>query len=389
MAKRDYYEVLGVSRDADAQTIKRAYRKLAVRYHPDRNPDDPEGAAEKFKEIREAYEVLSDEQKRAQYDRFGHAASQADFGAGGFSGFGGFEGGFGSNPFEDLFDTFFGGFGGTGTRTRQANRPQRGRDIQIDLELTFEEAAFGVTKDISVSREETCPTCTGSGAKPGTHPEQCSACGGTGQVRIGRQTPLGQIVTVQTCHQCHGRGQVIRELCPECRGRGITSRRRTVEVNVPAGVDSGNLLRLPGYGDVGKNGGPPGDLHVQIHVRPHPHFIREGEHLVYKTKISMFQAALGTELAIPTLEKGKKGEETLRIPAGTQANAVFTLRGKGLPRLRGSGRGDMRVVVDVVIPRDLNAEERATLRKLAAKRKEKIGEDDKGLFQRVKDAFNR
>ena len=382
MAKRDYYEVLGVSRDADVQTIKKAYRKLARQYHPDANPNDPT-AAEKFKEISEAYSVLSDENKRAQYDQFGHAAGQSGFDPGGFGDFGGF-GGF-QSPFDDIFDAFFGGMGGAGGRQRQANRPQRGRDIRVDLELDFEEAVFGTTKTITLTRDEVCPTCSGNGAKPGTAPERCQVCGGTGQVRVGRQTVFGQFVTMQTCSNCHGRGQIIRELCPECRGRGTTPRRRNVEVNIPAGVDTGNILRLNQQGEAGKNGGPAGDLHVEIHVRPHPDFERDHEDIRYKTKVSMFQAALGTEMKVPTLEKQP---ETLRIPPGTQSGAVFTLRGRGIPRLRGSGRGDYHIEVTVEVPRDLSADERKLLRKIAEGRKETVLEDQ-SILQRMRNAFNR
>jgi molecular chaperone DnaJ len=376
LAKRDYYEVLGVPRNASEADIKKAFRTLARKYHPDANKDDPQ-AAEKFKEINEAYQVLSDPEKRARYDQFGHAAEQM----------GGFGGGFQGNPFEgmggfsgdlgDIFDMFFGGGG------RRQRGPARGADLQYELELTLEEAAFGTKKEIRIPRMEACPTCHGSGARPGTSPVTCSKCRGTGQVQFAQNTIFGRFVNVTTCDRCGGAGKIVETPCATCRGKGEVQKMQKVEVNIPAGVDSGHRLRMSGYGEKGERGGPPGDLYIVIQVKPDSRFRREGDDLISEVTISMVQAALGTEIEVPTLD----GPELVKIPEGTQHGETIRLRGKGVRRLRGSGRGDQHVVVHVKIPTRLSAREKELLRELAEIRGEKLsgGEKEKGIFDSVKD----
>ncbi|MGI9950819.1 molecular chaperone DnaJ [Moorellaceae bacterium AZ2] len=378
MSKRDYYEVLGVDRGASQEEIKKAYRRLARQYHPDLNPGNKE-AEEKFKEIQEAYDILSDPEKRARYDQFGHAGVEGGAGAG--PGFGGFDfkgadfGGFG-----DLFDMFFGD-AFTGGRRRRG--PERGADVRLDLEISFEEAAFGAEKEVGVPRLERCPDCGGSGAAPGTHPVTCQACGGTGQVRITQRTPLGYYQTIRTCHQCQGTGTIIPNPCKTCRGRGQVQRTRKIKIKIPPGVDTGARLRLAGEGEVGERGGPPGDLYVYINVRPHKIFRREGFDIFCEVPISMVQAALGDEIEVPTLE----GKARLSIPEGTQSGTAFRLKGKGIPRLNGAGRGDQHVVVRVVIPKNLTEQQKELLREFARLHGWEPSEKEKGFFRKVKDAF--
>jgi molecular chaperone DnaJ len=361
--RRDYYEVLGVSRGASADDLKKAYRQLARRYHPDANPGDA-SAAEKFKEISEAYAVLSDPQKRAQYDQFGHAGVGAA--AGGEPGAGPFGfGDLGGLGFEDIFEQFFGGSMG-GRTARRRGGPAKGADLRADMELSFEEAALGCDKELDIGREEVCAACGGTGAEPGSRPRQCATCGGAGQVRMGRSTPFGQFVTVQTCPECGGRGQLIDTPCTTCRGTGHVRRRRTLRVHVPAGVDDGARLRLAGEGEGGAAGGPAGDVYVMVHVKPHPRFRREGEDVVSALKLSVSQAALGCTLDADTLD----GRVEVSVPEGTQPGTVLRLRGHGIPHLHGRGRGDHRLVVEVEIPRGLRAEERELLRRLAELRGE-------------------
>ncbi|NLZ38982.1 MAG: molecular chaperone DnaJ [Firmicutes bacterium] len=378
MAKRDYYEVLGVSRDASPEEIKKAYRRLARKYHPDVNRDD-KNAEEKFKEIKEAYDVLSDPNRRQRYDRFGHAAEEG-FGAGGFgqgdfSGFGGF---------EDIFDQFFGGFGGMGGQTRRPTGPQRGKDLRYDLEITLEDAAFGLETKIRVPRSETCNTCGGSGAKPGTSPETCTYCQGTGQQQVARNTAFGRFVSVKTCEACGGTGSFIRERCPQCHGSGQVRRERSISVKIPAGVETGSRLRVSGEGEAGIRGGPPGDLYIIIHVKPHDVFVRQGDDIIVEVPISFVQATLGTELEVPTL----KGKAKIKIPEGTQTGTTFRLRGKGIPHLRGYGQGDQHVKVVVKIPKKISPKQRELLLEYARLAGEEVSTDDnKSFFDKMKDAF--
>ena len=351
MSKRDYYEVLGVSRTATAVEIKKAYRKLAMKYHPDRNTgDDREEAEIRFKEVKQAYEVLSDDQKRAAYDQFGHAGVEGNAGMGG--GPGGFGGGASfSDIFGDVFGDIFGGGGGRGT-----HRHARGADMGYNLELSLEEAVKGTTVKIRIPTQVTCETCGGSGAKPGTNPRTCSTCGGSGQVR----TQQGFFIAQQTCPTCHGRGLQIDSPCPECRGRGRIQTHKTLSVKVPPGVDTGDRIRLAGEGEAGENGGPAGDLYVQIHVKPHPIFERDDANLYCEVPIPFTTAALGGELDVPTLE----GKVKLKIPEGTQTGKLFRIRGKGIKPVRGGAVGDLLCRVVVETPVKLNDEQKELLRKL-------------------------
>jgi molecular chaperone DnaJ len=378
LAKRDYYEVLGVPKNASEADIKKAFRTLARQYHPDANQEDPK-TGEKFKEINEAYQVLSDADKRAKYDQFGHAAEQMG-GTGGnpFEGMGGADAG----GFGDIFDMFFGGQMG---RQRQRG-PARGADLQYEIDLSLEEAAFGVRKEIRIPRTEACETCHGSGARPGSQPVTCSKCRGTGQVQQATNTVFGRFVNVAACDRCGGDGKIIENPCPTCRGRGQVQKIHTVEVNIPAGVDTGHRLRMSGFGENGERGGGPGDLFIVMRVKPDGRFRREGDDLVSEVGISMVQAALGTEVEVPTLD----GAETVKIAEGTQHGDTIRLKGKGVRHLRGSGRGDLHVVVSVKVPKGLSVRERELLRELAELRGEKAGtvEKDKGVLGKIKDAIN-
>lgn len=346
VAKRDYYEVLGVERNADEAELKKSYRKLALKYHPDRNPGDRE-AEERFKEAAEAYDVLRDSRKRQIYDQFGHQGLEGS----GFSGFGGFEDIFSS--FGDIFEDFF-GFGG-GRRSR--SHVQRGADLRYDMQLTFMEAAFGSEKKIDVEKAETCGECSGAGAAPGSGVETCGHCGGSGQ--IGRSQGFFTVRT--TCGHCRGQGQVISNPCSTCRGQGKVLARKKVSVRIPAGVDNGSRLRLTGEGEAGAYGGPHGDLYVFVHVEPHDFFKREDTHVICQIPISFVQAALGDTITIPTL----KGETTLEIPKGTQPGELFRIRGEGIPSLRNGHRGDQVVQVSVKTPTNLNKKQVALLKEFA------------------------
>jgi molecular chaperone DnaJ len=348
---RDYYEILGVDRDASPEEVKKAYRQAALKLHPDRNPDDKEGAERRFKEASKAYQVLSDPDKRAQYDRYGEAAFEGP-GAGGFD----FSSAFASGAFEDVLGDLFGDFFGGGRRSR--SRATRGDDLRYDLEITFEDAARGCEKHISVPRTVTCETCTGSGSKPGTSPEKCTACNGAGQVRF--QQGLFQIA--KTCGQCNGEGKVNRSPCQTCRGAGRTRAMREIKVKIPAGVDNGSRLKLRNEGEAGLRGGSPGDLYVVLTVREHPLFHRDGANVVCQRPVAMIDAALGAEVDVPTLD----GVVKLKIPAGTQHGKVFRLQGKGVPDLRrgGSARGDQYVAVQIEIPTKLSKKQRKLLEQL-------------------------
>lgn len=366
MSKRDYYEVLGVGRGASESDIKRAYRRLAVQYHPDKNPDDRE-AEEKFKEAAEAYSVLSDAQKRARYDRFGHA------GMGGAAG-GGFDPGF--TNIEDIFDLFgFGDmFGGGGRRTTV----QRGADLRYDYQITLEEAAEGKDAKIEIPRLETCESCSGKGTAEGTDPETCITCSGSGQTRYQQ----GFFSVMRTCPNCSGKGQIIKDPCAECRGQGRLEKKKTLELKIPAGVDSGSRLRVGGEGESGVNGGPNGDLYVFISVKAHETFERQGSNLYTSAPISFAQAALGAEIEVKTLD----GEETLKVPAGTQTGTVFRIKGEGMPVLGGRGKGDLFVAVTLVTPKSLTKEQRKLLEKLAEV--EDTDFEDEGFMDKVRNIFS-
>ncbi|UAL46216.1 molecular chaperone DnaJ [Sutcliffiella horikoshii] len=369
MSKRDYYEVLGVSKSASKDEIKKAYRKLSKQYHPDINKADD--AADKFKEIKEAYEVLSDDQKKAHYDQFGHTDPNQGFGGGG-----GFEGGFG---FEDIFETFFGGQGG-GRRRRDPNAPRQGADLQYTMTLSFEEAAFGKETTIEIPVEETCDTCTGTGAKPGTKVETCSQCRGTGQESVEQNTPFGRIVNRRTCSKCNGSGKSIPNKCTTCHGAGRVKKRNTIKVNIPAGVDEGQQLRVAGKGEAGVNGGPAGDLYVVFHVRRHEFFERDGDDVYCEMPITFAQAALGDEVEVPTLH----GKVKLKVPAGTQTGTNFRLKGKGIANVRGYGQGDQHIKIRVITPTKLSEKQKQLIREFAETSGQAPDEQEDSFFSKVK-----
>lgn len=379
MAKRDYYEVLGVAKTANDDEIKRAYRNLAKKYHPDVNKDD-KSAEEKFKEINEAYEVLSDSQKRAAYDRYGFDGPQAGGfgGAGSTGGFGGF-GGFGSvNDIGDIFDSFFGGIGGMGGSARSQNAAVRGRDIEYNLRLTFEEAAFGCQKTVSVTRDENCDECGGTCARPGSKVETCPVCHGTGQVQTVQNTAFGRFSRMSVCDKCRGKGKIIAEPCKKCSGTGRLRKSRKISVNIPAGIDDGQAMTLRGEGSAGANGGRSGDLYVNISVAPHKLFKRDGYDLNLDMPVTYAQAALGGPINIPTLEQ----PVSYNLAEGTQPGTTLRLRGKGIQRINSSSRGDMYVKIQVEVPKKLTAAQKELLRKFDASFAE--SSRDKGLFGRKK-----
>ena len=380
--KRDYYEVLGISKGASDDEIKRAYRKMAKQYHPDLHPDDPE-AAEKFKEVNEANDVLSDPQKRQRYDQFGHAGVDPSYGAGAGGGFGGGFGGFSGEGFDfgDIFDTFFGGgMGGSSSRASSANAPRRGADISISLDISFMEACKGIKHEIEINRSETCDSCNGSGAKAGTTAKTCPECNGAGQVRFQQRTILGSMMSTRPCTKCGGKGKVIETPCPTCHGGGRVQKKKKITVNVPAGIDDGQILRVGGEGNVGTNGGSRGDLNVRISVRRDPLFERKGFDVWTEIPITYAQAVLGAEVTVPTVD----GNINFKVPEGTQPDTVFRLKGKGIKKLQRDGRGDQMVKVILEVPKNLSKKQKEALEEFSQMLTDKNYEKQSGFFDRLK-----
>ncbi len=362
--KRDYYEVLGVQRNAEPEELKRAYRKLAMQYHPDRNPGD-KAAEERFKEVGEAYSVLSDPEKRRRYDAFGHAGQQMpDFGN------------FSFNSAFDLFDMFFGG----GRRPSRRAGPQRGADLRMTVDITFEESVFGAKRTVEVPRASTCPDCSGSGAAPGTAPTTCPECGGSGQVRRAMQSIFGQVVNLSACPRCHGEGRVVDKPCPRCRGKGLVDERKTLDVTIPAGVDGDVQVRVAGEGEAGPHGGPPGDLYLGFRVAQHPQLVRRGQDLLYELAITVPQAVLGDHITVPTVQ----GEAVVEVAPGTQQGRVIKIAGHGVPHVRTGRRGDQVCVVRVVVPTHLSGEERKLYEQMGG-RDGKPAAVKRGFFDHLRD----
>ena len=379
--KRDYYEVLGVSRNAGEDEIKSAYRKLAKQYHPDLHPDDKDAEA-KFKEASEAYEVLSNKDKRARYDQFGHAGVDPSYGAGGAGA------GFGGNvdfDLGDIFDSFFGGFGGFGGggRTRNPNAPVQGSDIRTSISISFMEAAHGCKREITITRMETCPDCHGSGAANGSSADVCPDCGGTGQVRVSQRTPFGMMQSTTTCSRCGGKGRIIRDPCKKCSGSGRVRVSKKLEVSVPAGIDDGQTFVLRGQGDAGRNGGPSGDVNVTVNVRPDPIFERDGYDVWCDVPLTYAQCAIGDEITVPTVD----GKIRYNVPEGTQPGTVFRMRGKGIPYVNGRGRGDHLVRVTLEVPKKLNFQQKEALKAFEKTLDERNYEKRRGFFDKLKDLF--
>lgn len=381
--KRDYYEVLGVSKGASEDEIKKAFRQLAKKHHPDMNSGNKEAEA-KFKEVNEAYEVLSDKDKKARYDQFGHAGVDPNgFGGAGAGGFGGFDGsGFGD--IGDIFDMFFNG-SGFGSSSKKKSGPQKGADLKYEIEIDFKEAAFGVKREVQITRNESCTACSGSGAKTGSKVEPCKACGGTGEVRFTQSTILGRVVNVKPCEACHGEGKIIKEPCPTCLGRGTVRKNRKITIDIPGGVDTGSVMPLRGEGEPGHKGGSNGDLYIYIRVKPHKFFKRDGTDLFCEMPISFVQAALGAEIPVPTLEKS----EDFEIPEGTQTGTTFKLKGKGIPSLRNKVRGDLYFTVKVEVPKKLSDSQKDILRQFAETGAGDVHGQGKSFFGKVKDAFGK
>ena len=381
--KRDYYEVLGLKKGAGEDEIKKAFRKMAMKYHPDKNPGD-KTAEEKFKEVNEAYSVLSDPEKKSKYDRFGHAGvdPNSGFGGGGFgvSGFGGF---------EDIFDMFGGMFGGGfggggfGGQQRRANQPKKGRDLQKAITITFEEACFGTKKNLQINKYVTCPTCKGEGNKSGTSKKTCPKCGGSGQVSQTQKTPFGQFQSVTTCDQCGGSGKIIEESCPECKGTGRIRKSVKLSIDIPAGVDNESVIPIRGQGEPGTNGGPDGDLYIVITVKPHKIFKRKGDDLYLEMPISFDQAALGAELIVPTLD----GKVSYKIPAGTQPGTVFRLKEKGVKKLRREAKGDLYVKVNLEVPTKLNNKQKKAITEMGKVVTEDCYQKKGGFAEKLKEMF--
>lgn len=382
---KDYYKVLGVSKSADDKEIKKAYRKLAMKYHPDKNPDDKE-AEEKFKEINEAYEVLSDSEKRNIYDQYGADAVN------GQGGFGGGAGGFSGAGFEDIFDMFgdvfggggFGGFGGF-SGSSQRRGPMRGADIRQAVTIDFEEAAFGKKVSIKVNRNEECDTCHGTGSKPGTSKKTCTTCHGSGSVRDVKKTPFGNIATQRACPTCGGTGEIIEDPCNKCGGSGSVRKTKTIEVDIPAGIDDGQMIKLSGQGEFGDKGAPKGDLYILVNIRPHKKFKRDRYDVYLDLPISFVQATLGDDLQVPTLE----GDVKYSMPAGTQTGTVFRLKGKGIKKMNSQSKGDQYVKVNVEIPKKITDRQAELLREFAGEDGEKVQENKKSFGEKVKDFFDK
>jgi len=377
MAKRDYYEILGISKTADEKEIKAAFRKQAKQYHPDLNPDNKE-AESKFKEINEAYEVLSDAEKKAKYDQFGHAAFDQNQGFGGGANNGDF-----NDIFGDIFGDFFGGGASFGGQRAQRTGPKAGSDLKIKLDITFEEAAFGTKKDIKINRIEKCDVCNGTGAKKGTSKKTCPTCDGAGSVKTVQRTPFGQFASTKTCTTCNGTGEIVDDPCTACNGSGKEKKSRKLSINIPAGVDSGSVIPLRGEGNHGERGGPAGDLYVYLNVKEHELFERDGNDVWCEIPISFAKATLGGNIEVPTLE----GKVKYDIPEGTQTATVFRLKNKGIKNLRGSGKGDQYVRVKVTVPKKLTDKQKSILEQFAVEMGEKFDNDKKGFFGKVKDAF--
>ena len=376
--KRDFYEVMGVPKNATDDEIKKAYRKLAKKYHPDLNPGDKSAEA-KFKEANEAYEVLSDKDKKARYDQYGHAGVDPNFGGGAAGG----------SPFAgdidlgDIFNSFFGGFGGGGGRSANPNAPRRGGDTEAVVNISFEEAAKGCSKDIAYEKVEPCADCNGSGAQKGTSAKSCPNCGGSGQVRINQRTPFGVVQTTRSCDRCGGAGKVIESPCKTCAGSGRVRKQKNIEVNIPAGIDNEQILNVSGQGNSGANGGPSGDLHVYINVRPHPIFERRSNDVWCEMPITFTQATLGAEVVVPTID----GRVSYQVHEGTQPGDVFKLKGKGIPHLGGRGRGDQFVRVTIEVPKNLSAKQKTILQEFDSVAEEKNYTKRKNFFDKIKDMF--
>ncbi|BES64859.1 molecular chaperone DnaJ [Gottschalkiaceae bacterium SANA] len=376
MAQRDYYEILGVDRSADEKQLKSSYRKLAKKYHPDLNPDDKEAEAN-FKEINEAYEVLSDTDKRARYDRFGHAGVNGQGGPGAGGGQGGFE-----DIFGDIFGDMFGG-GFSGGRRQQRTGPRKGADLRYRITIEFEEAAFGVEKEIKITKNDSCHVCGGTGAKKGTKKRTCPTCHGTGTMQQVQNTPFGQFATQATCTTCRGTGSIIDDPCDNCHGGGIERKTQKLKIKIPAGVDNGSVIPLRGQGEPGTHGGPKGDLYVQLQVQPHKIFERDGDDLHLEYPINFVQAALGDEVNVPTLE----GKVKYTIPEGTQTGTIFRLRGKGIQNVNGRGKGNLYVHVHIEVPKRLSKQQKEALRNFGDLTDDSVYDKKKGFFEKLKEAF--
>ena len=378
--KRDYYEVLGVNKGCSADELKKAYRKLAKKYHPDLNPGDKKAEAA-FKEVNEAYEVLSDKDKRARYDQFGFAGVDPNFNpgaaGGGFGGFGG------SVDFGDIFDSFFGGgFGGFGgsTRRQSANRAMRGSDVYQSVTISFFEAAHGVKRNVEVTRQSACPECGGNGCEKGTSPTTCPECHGTGQIGVSQRTPFGVIQSSRPCSRCGGKGQIIEKPCKHCSGTGRVQTKKTLEVNIPAGIDDSQTISLRGQGNMGLNGGPSGDLNITVNVRPDPLFERDGYNVSCEVPITFAQAVLGCEITVPTVD----GKVKYNVPEGTQPGTVFRLKGRGIPHIGGRGRGDQFVRITIEVPKKLNNKQKQLIQQFEDSAGEENYQKRKGFLERLK-----